>query len=276
MATSICVINISPVPDAYLAHMKGVVEACCRRVLHAETQLAFRAPERGPEVVPSRLEDFRNPYFAHLVAGEVIETIVRADREGFDALVVNCFDDPGVKEARSFSATPVLGLSEPTFHHACQLGAKFGALVPDMPGQVAFVQKQIDDMGLSSRCIVNGVRAERKRFTASFAEALQNPQAMVGRLADQGRELIDDGADVIVIACGGLGQICGVAGLHTLEHQGATVPVINPLTTAVKTAEMIVAMRRGIGTPIPSQAHAGRRLSPEELARFRESFSRER
>ncbi len=276
MATRICVINISPVSDAYLPHMQGVIEACCRRVLHPETQLDFRAPQRGPEVVPARLEDFRNPYFAHLVVGEVIETIVRADHEGFDALVVNCFDDPGVKEARSFAATSVFGLSEPTFHLACQLGAKFGALVPDMPGQVAFVQKQIDDMGLSSRCIVNGVRTEHKPFTESFAEALQNPKAMIARLADQGRELIDDGADVIVIACGGLGQICGVAGFHTLEHKGASVPVINPLTTAVKTAEMMVAMQRGIGTPVPSQARAGRRLSPEELARFRQSFARER
>ncbi|MFN8628482.1 MAG: aspartate/glutamate racemase family protein [Candidatus Binatia bacterium] len=273
MPTSICVINISPVAEAYLPQMKGVVEACCRRVLHPDTQLEFRAPSRGPAVVPARLEDFRNPYFAHLVAAEVIETIVRADREGFDALVVNCFDDPGVREARSFATTPVLGLSEPTFHLACQLGAKFGALVPDMPGQVAFVQKQIDDMGLSRRCIVNGVRAERKRFTESFAEALQNPEPMVGRLTDQGRELIDDGADVIVIACGGLGQICGVAGFHTLEHKGAMVPVINPLTTAAKTAEMLVAMHRGIGTPIPSQAHAGRRLSAEELARVRTGFS---
>jgi allantoin racemase len=272
MVTRIGVINISRVPDAYLAHMKGVVEACCRRVLHPETQLEFRAPKRGPETVPARLEDFRNPYFAHLVVREVIETIVRADAEGFDALVVNCFDDPGVKEARSFTTAPVFGLSEPTFHYACQLGAKFGALVPDMPGQVAFVQKQIDDMGLSSRCVVNGVRAERKRFTESFAEALQNPQAMVGRLAEQGRELIDDGADVIVIACGGLGQICGVAGFHTLEHTGAIVPVINPLTTAVKAAEMMVAMQRGIGTPVPSQAHAGRRLSAEDFARFREGF----
>jgi len=272
MATRIGVINISPVPDAYLGHMQGVVEACCRRVLHPDTELAFRAPRRGPEVVPARLEDFRNPYFAHLVASEVIETIVRADAEGFDALVVNCFDDPGVKEARSFTRVPVFGLSEPTFHHACQLGAKFGALVPDMPGQVAFVQKQIDEMGLSGRCIVNGVRAERKPFTASYAEALQDPQAMVGRLAEQGRELLDDGADVIVIACGGLGQICGVAGFHTLEYRGATVPVVNPLTTAVKTAEMMVAMQRGIGTPIPSQAHAGRRLSGEELARIRAGF----
>lgn len=276
MAARICVINISPVPDAYLDHMRGIVEACCRQVLHGDTQLEFRAPKRGAATVPERLEDFRNPYFAHLVVCEVIETIVRADAEGFDAIVVNCFDDPGVKEARSFTRAPVFGLSEPTFHHACQLGAKLGALVPDMPGQVAFVQKQIDDMGLSSRFIVNGVRAERQRFTASFAEALQNPQAMVARLATQGRELIDDGADVIVIACGGLGQICGVAGFHTLEHNGAVVPVVNPLTTAVKTAEMMVAMRRGIGTPIPSQAHAGRRLSREDFVRFRESFSLDR
>jgi Asp/Glu/hydantoin racemase len=148
---------------------------------------------------------------------EVIETIVAADREGFDALVVNCFDDPGVKEARALIDTPVFGLSEPTFYYACQLGEKLGALVPDMPGQVAFVRNQFEALGIGSRLIANGVRAESKPFRESLAEALHNPQAMIDRLTVQARELVDDGANVIVIACGGLGQFCGLLGAATEE-----------------------------------------------------------
>jgi len=268
----ICVVNITPVPSDYLDHSRGVVERCCAGVLDGATTLAFRTPAKGPVSLPQYLEDYRNPWFQHWVTHEVIATIIAADREGFDAIVVNCFDDPGVKEARALVKTPVFGLSEPTFHYACQLGAKLGALVPDMPGQVGFVQAQIDAMGLASRLVRDGVRAERKRFTESFAEALGNPQAMVDRLATQGRELVDDGADVIVIACGGLGQVCGIAGFHSLTCGDATVPVVNPLTTAVKTAEMMVALRRGLGTPLPSQVHM-KRLSDADVARIRDGFS---
>lgn len=267
----ICVVNITPVPDEYLDSNRQLLDLCCGDVLQAGTQLAFRAPQRGPVSLPQYLEDYRNPYFQHLVVREVLATVIAADREGFDAIVVNCFDDPGVAEARALVKTPVFGLSEPTFHYACQLGARLGALVPDMPGQVAFVQGQIDAMGLAGRMIRDGVRAESKRFTDSFAEALQNPQAMIDRLTAQSRQMVDAGADVIVIACGGLGQICGRQRFHALEHRNAVVPVINPLTTAVKTAEMLVSMQRGLGTPIPSQVHV-KQLTAEDVQRINRGF----
>jgi allantoin racemase len=202
---------------------------------------------------------------------EVIETIKAADREGFDALVVNCFDDPGVKEARALIDTPVFGLSEPTFHYACQLGEKIGALVPDMPGQVAFVRNQFEAAGLGSRLIANGVRAESKPFRESLAEALQNPQAMIDRLKQQSQELVDDGANVIVIACGGLGQFCGLLNFHAFEYKGAIVPVVSPLTVAVKTAETMVTLQRALGTTIPSYVHA-KRLSTEDVDRIDTAF----
>lgn len=267
----ICVLNITPVPPEYLAASRATIEACCASVLAPGTELVLRAPRLGTVTLPQYLEDFRNPWFQHLVVHEVIRSVIEADREGFDAIVVNCFDDPGVKEARARVRTPVFGLAEATFHHACQLGARLGALVPDMPGQVAFVQRQIEAMGLASRLIPNGVRAERKRFTESFAEALRDPHAMIDRLQAQARELVDDGADVVVIACGGLGQVCGTQRWHLLEHKGAPVPVVNPLTTAVKTAEMMLGLQRALGTPIPSRVHAAR-LGAEDIARIDRGF----
>jgi len=268
----ICVVNITPVPPEYLEASKSAVAACCHAVLNPDTELHFRAPSLGTVTLPQYLEDFRNPWFQHLIVNEVIRTLIEADREGFDALVVNCFDDPGVLQARAILRTPVFGLCEATFHYACQLGARLGALVPDMPGQVGFVQGQIDALGLGSRMIANGVRAESKRFTESFAEALQRPESMIERLEAQARELVDGGADVVVIACGGLGQVCGTQGFHALSHKGAVVPVVNPLTTAVKNAETMTALSRALGTPIPSRVNASR-FSEQDIARICAGFA---
>ena len=267
----ICVLNITPVPAEYVPGNIERLQLCCAKVLSSGTELHFRAPATGCITLPQHLEDFRNPWYAHLVKHEVIRSILAAHEEGFDAIVVDCFDDPGVAEARSRISTPVFGLSEATFHHACLLGARFGALVPDMPGQAAFVEAQIVAMGLGSRLIPRGVRVESKPFTASFAEALVEPQAMIRRLEVQARELVDDGADVVVIACGGLGQICGREGFHTLEHRGAVVPVVNPLTTAVKTAETMVQLQRALGIPLPSRVHMPR-LGAEDFARIEAGF----
>ncbi len=268
----ICVVNIIPVPDEYLPMSRGNVENCCRLVLHPDTELEFRAPKAGMTLGPEGLEYHRNPYYELLIGEAVVDTIVAAEEEGFDAFVINCFDDPGLKQARSVVETPVFGLTEPTFFWACQLGAKFGALVPDMPGQVAYVTRQIEQLALGHRLIPAGVRAERKRFTESFAEALGDMDPMIARLSEQAREMVDEGADVIVVACGGLGQVCGNAGFHVLEHRGTHVPVVNPLTTAVKTAEMAVAMRQTLGYDIPSRVHAGTRLSADDRRRFRAAF----
>lgn len=268
----LCVVNIVPVPDDHLAIARRNVENCCRRVLHGDTELAFRAPPTGLSLGPSGLEYHRNPYYEHLLSSAVIDTILAAEGEGFDAFVINCFDDPGLEQIRSLIEAPVFGLSGPAFAWASQLGGKFGALVPDMPGQVAYVTRQIERLGLASRLIANGVRAERRRFVDSFAEALADPAPMIARLRQQAAEMVDEGADVIVIACGGLGQICGNAGFHALHHRDMAIPVVNPLTTAVKTAEMAIAMRAGLGYPVPARTHAGTRLSAAERRAFRAAF----
>jgi allantoin racemase len=268
----ICVVNIIPVPDEYLAGSIDNIENCCRSVLNTDTELHFRAPKAGLMLGIGGMEYHRNPYYEHLLSGAVVDTIVAADKEGFDAFVINCFDDPGLKQARSLVETPVFGLVEPTFHWAIGLGGKFGALVPDMPGQVSYVTRQIEQLGLGHRLIANGVRAERKRFVDSFGEALTDTRPMIERLKEQAREMVDEGADFIVIACGGLGQVAGNAGWHVLEHKGALIPVVNPLTTAVKTAEMAVAMSKGLGYQIPSRVYVGTRLTPTDRERFRAAF----
>jgi allantoin racemase len=268
----ICVVNIVPVAEEHLEASRAAVENCCRLVLHPDTELEFRMPRAGVMLAPEGLEYHRNPYFEHLIAGAVVDVIVAAESEGFDAFVINCFDDPGLKQARSLVDAPVFGLAEPTFSWAAQLGAKLGALVPDMPGQAAYVTRQIEQLGMAGRLIANGVRAERRPFVESFPEALSDPAPMIDRLAEQAGEMVDEGADVIVIACGGLGQICGNAGFHALEYQGVLIPVVNPLTTAVKTAEMAAAMGQGLGYHIPSRVHAGTRLSADERAQFRAAF----
>ena len=95
---------------------------------------------------------------------------------------------------------------------------------------------------------------------------------IAAKAARAGKRLASgDGADVVVIACGGLGQVCGAQGWHVLEHHGVPVPVVNPLTTAVKTAEMMLGLQRAIGTPIPSQAHVAY-LGVDDIERIERAF----
>ena len=62
----------------------------------------------------------------HLTRNEIVETVIQAEKDGYDAVVVLCNMDIGVPEARSMVDIPVLGPGEVTMTYATLLGAKFG------------------------------------------------------------------------------------------------------------------------------------------------------
>jgi Asp/Glu/hydantoin racemase len=161
-------------------------------------------------------------------------------------------------------------------HFACQLGREFGALVPDMPGQEAYLRWQVRDAGLWDRLLPNnGVRKESKPYIESQPESDANPEAMANRLCVQAEQLVRDGADVVLVACGGLGHVCDRVGRHHIEVDGRQVPMLTPLPVALKQAEAIVAMQSAYGIPFPSQVQDGFRLDAENKVRIQRGYGLE-
>ena len=67
----------------------------------------------------------------------IVKRIVQAEKEGFDAALVNCIIDPGVEAARCVVNIPVLGPGRTSMHLAGLLGDRVGfycpaALVPHL------------------------------------------------------------------------------------------------------------------------------------------------
>ena len=263
----ICIIGLTRMPDEHVAFMEDRLRSICGRVIAPDTEIHFRAPKGGPLVPMENMADYRNPYFCHLINSNVIECVAAADKEGFDAMVINCFDDPGMKEARAFSRSLVFGLSEPTFAYAAQLGPRLGGLVPNLPGQVAFVENQVRQFGLWDRFITNGVRADEGDTARDFTAAMADPSVMTGRLLRQAKQMVDEGAEAIVLACGGLGLLFETAGIYSLAYGNEQVAIVSPLTVAVKTAENSVTFQNSLGMPV-----LARRRSQDDFHRFREGW----
>lgn len=272
MSLRLCVVNLARLEEAHVPAMEDLVRGIGARVVEPGTTIDFRSPLRGPLTPFERMSDYRNTWFAHLVTGHVIETIAAADREGFDAIVVNCFDDPGVREARSLVRAQLFGLSEPTFGYAAMLGERLGGLVPNLPGQVNYVAGQVRAFGLEGRFVLDGVRADCGRTDLDFATAMQDPAPMIARIEDIARGMIDAGAEVIVNLCGGLGMVCEMANRYSIEHAGMQVPWVSPLSVAIKMAEATVRLQRGTGLPGISRAHARQALDPADVSRIRAGF----
>jgi allantoin racemase len=264
----ICIVNITRIPDEHMPAMEDTVRKIAGRVTAPGTELFVRAPKTGPTSEFEKMADFRDPYFCHLIVNQVIETINAADEEDFDAFVVNCFDDPGVRQARSFARGLVFGICEPTFGYAAQMGGRLGGLVPSLPGQVAFVENQVREFGLWDRFITNGVQADEGDTAKDYGAAMGRPEIMTERLLRQSARLVDQGAEAIVSACGGIGMLFELANIYSLQHRGQTIPIINPLSIAVKTAENSVLFRKQLGLPVFERNRAR-----ENAARFRKEWN---
>jgi allantoin racemase len=268
----IAIITVAPVPTEYNDAMSADFQQRYANVLRKDTELLARGLAAGPAPQPQHLHDYRNHYFAMLLVNEVVKAVLAAEAEGVDAVVVNCFDDPGVKEARAVASIPVFGICEPAFHFTCQLGRTFGALVPDMPGQVNYLYEQVREHGLSERLLPDGVRKESKPYIESQPESDDNPDAMANRLKAEAKQLVHDGADVVLVACGGLGAVCDRVDLHHIAVDGQAVPMVTPLPVALKHAEMMLDLQRGQGIPVPSRAQDGFLLSPDDKQRIQEGY----
>ena len=268
----ICVLTVAPVPKEYYEPMTTQLQQLYGSVLRDDTEVVMRGMAAGPASAPEHLPDYRNEYSAMLLVNEVVKAALAAEKDGFDAVVVNCFDDPGVKQARAVVNIPVFGICEPSLHFVCQLGRSFAALVPDLPGQVGCVNQQILNHGLMSRLLNNGVRKECKPYTESQPEAADNPGIMANRLATQAEKLVREGADVILIACGGLADNCAKVGLNHIIVDGRQVPVVLPLIVALKHTEMMLDIQNAYGIPVPSQAHDGARLSSADKERIQQGY----
>lgn len=169
---------------------------------------------------------------AHALSDLYPSRCLQAQQEGFDAVMVHCFADPGLAHTRQVVDIPVIGPGEVTLRTAALMGRKIGLTVPS--GESAATHEtQVEDLGLGAQVV--GLESVRLKVQA-FAE--QDPREMTEAMIDAAERLVQRGAEVICPS--GLAYIpIRVSAREVAERVG--VPVLDPSFLAVRTAEMIVA-----------------------------------
>lgn len=260
----ICLVGVGQSIPGFEDIWFGVIEKGFSKVLRPDTDVV----QRGLKVGLSNPFDFTNPYYTHLNLGSIVEAFIEVEKEGFDAGVVGCFDDWGIKEAQAVVDIPLIGPGLSSMLYACQLGRKFGVIVANMPGIVAHIEDQIRRYGLQERLIPNGVVNDIHPFDDTWTKGFADPQFVADGVVERAKEMVADGADVIVIGCCGIGPFCSAAGLHKIEVGNRDIPILDAQMIAMKTAEMAVDIRKGTGLPFTSLP----RPAEEDVKRIRDIF----
>jgi allantoin racemase len=179
----------------------------------------------GPASIESSWE-------ASLVVPALCEAVVRAQTEGLSAVIVGCFSDPGLDALRELTSIPIVGPGAAALHLAAQVSTRFTIISPLTEAQ-GRGHERLRGLALDAKL------ASVRSVNMPVLDVARAREAVLDRLEDAGRAALrDDGADALVLGCMSMGFLDITDDLQ----KRLDVPVVNPVTAALKTAEALIAM----------------------------------
>jgi len=189
------------------------------------TEIDIVNPEKGPESI----EQIYDETWASL---PTLLEAEKAEREGYDAVIDYCFEDPALPSLKEALTIPVVGIDEPSIHLASMLGRKFSVVGVGGRNTALAIEDKVAHYGLSGKLASVGLTDVR------VLDIMKELDRLMNELIEKGRKAIEeDGADIIVLGCGGLLNIA-----ERLQEK-LNVPVIDPALVALKISEDLVKLR---------------------------------
>jgi len=248
-----------PVWDEY----GRTLEAQCRNVLHRDTEVYVT----GIPVMVRDVENWRSLQYYQNV--QTLNNMRRAQREGYDAFVIGCTLDVGLPEGKSMLDIPVVGISEAAYRMAMTMGRLF-AVVTSSSAFTEVYGDQVERYGVASRYLRGPYTVPASE--EEIATALTRPQSLMQKFKAAAAKAVADGASVIIPAPAFLATLANRAGLTQVDD----ALVLDTVSVAVKTAEMLVDLRKaGVGPSrrIGVYCNPGREFEQRSLARMEKVFS---
>ncbi len=185
-----------------------------------DTELTVVCAERGPETIESAYDE------AYAIP-PTLDLVKKANREGYDAVILACFSDPGLEAAKEISEIPVIGIEESSLHMAAMLGSKFTVVTPRKQ-RIPSKREHVHMRGMSH------FLASVRSLDLSVAETDADPERTKKRVLEVSRQAVEDGAEVIILGC------AGMAGYAPEIESKLNIKVIDPSAVALKVAEAMV------------------------------------
>jgi allantoin racemase len=238
------------------------LEEQCRRIVRRDTEVHVE----GIEVMARDIVEQKS--FQYYQKIQILNNMLRAEKEGYDAFVIGCTLDDGMEEGRSMLDIPVVGIAETGFHMAMMLGHLFAVVTNTMAFFHVF-KEMTEHYGVSSKYLPGPYICQATG--EEIAMALKNPQPLMKKFETAAEKAVADGASVILPNPTYLATLAYKAGLSKIKD----AVVLDTVTVAVKTAEMLVDLKKvGIepSRQIGVYAKPDREFRKKTLESFRKVF----
>ena len=158
--------------------------------------------------------------------------IIDAEKEGCDAVVIDCMGDPGLQGARECVSIPVIGPCETSMHYASMLGHKFSVLTV-LERTIPLIENLSLLYGVSSKL------ASVTPVNIPVLELLNDLDFTYKKILKLAQKIVkEDRADAILFGC----MTMSFAGLDKKLEDKIGIPVLNAGRVSLKIAESLVSM----------------------------------
>jgi allantoin racemase len=172
---------------------------------------------------------------------QIVENVIRAGDEGYDAVAMSCFGDPKLDVCRSLVDIPVLSAFETSLLVASTSGRAFGFLVPT-ESAVRNTRRRIAHYGYEHRSVAV-VACDPPVTEYDLATAFDGNGALVERLVAQMRQMVAAGVDIVIPAEGVLNAVL----VHNEISNVDGAPVLDSYGAVIAMAEMLARLQRATG-----------------------------
>jgi allantoin racemase len=196
--------------------------------------VATVAIEHGPASIEDEYDDV-------LAAPEVVMLCKKAEDAGYDAVLVSCFGEPGVRAARECTKIPVFGGFEPGILYAMGMADKI-AVITVIQEVIPLIQGLIARDGFEKR--VTSVRC----VGIPVLDLSDHKKLVAALVAESKKAIEEDGVGVIVLGCTGMVEVAEdvekqLALEFKKENKNCHVPIIEAAQAAMMMLDTFIRMK---------------------------------
>jgi allantoin racemase len=200
----------------------------------AVLKCASPGTEIGFGVIKATFFRRSNSQVNSLSAGPLVaEIAVKAEADGYDAIVPFGTLDAGVELSRNLVRIPIVGAGQSVMHLAVQLSNRLGVIAYEEKS-IPFMRKQMHAWRVADSVVA------MRSVQVPLMDSTKNRDAIRERFIRCAREMID-GHDVEIIVPMGVTMVPVQYAPEEFEKE-LGVPVMDALKTSIQTAEMMVRM----------------------------------
>ena len=171
--------------------------------------------------------------YSALIFGDMVRLAWWANAEGYHSMVIGCFYDPALEDAREISgSTVVVAPCQAAVQIAANLANRFSVIIGQEKWAVQ-MRERVHAYGYGERI------ASMRSIDIGVPDLQKNCDFTASRIMEVGRRAIDeDKAEALILGC-----TCSF-GLSEIVQRELGVPVIDPIIAAFKMAEFLGGLQR--------------------------------